>query len=297
MVSSALSYRITVLQTAFAQRDNTISTSSSAKTSSRHCSACKTAKNARFTCGVVEMSEMGNSTASQHSLKQRLQTKQSRKHEQSAEEYVVQLVPGESQLPSLHMEKLTEEVPPREHREVSDKATSPITSLRSSITCTTTQIPAASSSSFLVNALPSWDWKPPTLGECQVIIRQLWSINQMQAQQVRLYQVQSILYSQLSKATLFVMDNKFLKKMQNGSFSSLCSSDSVSEIMFGKHLQDQKNSWRLLNHQSNWESSSHTFAQSVTQGYAQKMFDCCSSAYYKKGNFATTETNTGEQFC
>uniref|UniRef100_A0A8B9PWH0 Coiled-coil domain-containing protein 74B n=1 Tax=Apteryx owenii TaxID=8824 RepID=A0A8B9PWH0_APTOW len=148
-----------------AQRaDNTISTSSSAKTSSRHCSAC-------------------NSTASQHSLKQRLQTKQSRKHEQSAEEYVVQVVPGESQLPSLHMEKLTEEVPPREHREVSDKATSPITSLTSSITCTT-QIPAASSSSFLVNALPSWDWKPPTLGECQVIIRQLWSINQMQAQQI-----------------------------------------------------------------------------------------------------------------
>uniref|UniRef100_A0A8B9PUA0 Uncharacterized protein n=1 Tax=Apteryx owenii TaxID=8824 RepID=A0A8B9PUA0_APTOW len=99
-----------------------------------------------------------------------------------------------------------------EHREVSDKATSPITSLTSSITCTT-QIPAASSSSFLVNALPSWDWKPPTLGECQVIIRQLWSINQMQAQQVRLYQVQSILYSQLSKATLFVMNNKFLKKI------------------------------------------------------------------------------------
>uniref|UniRef100_A0A8B9SB01 Uncharacterized protein n=1 Tax=Apteryx owenii TaxID=8824 RepID=A0A8B9SB01_APTOW len=96
--------------------------------------------------------------------------------------------------------------------EVSDKATSPITSLTSSITCTT-QIPAASSSSFLVNALPSWDWKPPTLGECQVIIRQLWSINQMQAQQVRLYQVQSILYSQLSKATLFVMNNKFLKKI------------------------------------------------------------------------------------
>ncbi|XP_068767729.1 coiled-coil domain-containing protein 74B isoform X7 [Struthio camelus] len=141
-------------------RDNAISTSSSAKTSSRHCSAC-------------------NSTASRHFLKQRLQIKQSRKHEQSA----VQVVPGESELPSLRMEKLTEEVPPREHR-VSDKATSPVASLTSQITCTTTQIPAASSSSFLVNALPSWDWKPPTVGECQAIIRQLWSINQMQAQQL-----------------------------------------------------------------------------------------------------------------
>ncbi|XP_062445740.1 coiled-coil domain-containing protein 74B-like isoform X2 [Rhea pennata] len=141
-------------------RDNTTSTSSSAKTSSRHCSAC-------------------NSTVSQYSLKQRLQTKQSRKHEQRAEEHVVHIVPAESQLPSLRMEKLTEEVPPREYREVSDKATSPITSLTSPITCTTTQIPAASS-----NDLPSWDWKPPTLGECQVIIRQLWSINQMQAQQI-----------------------------------------------------------------------------------------------------------------
>ncbi|NXA53586.1 CC74B protein, partial [Nothocercus julius] len=73
----------------------------------------------------------------------------------------------------------------REHREVSDKATSPITSLTSPITCTATQLPAASSSSFLVNALPSWDWKPPTLAECQGIIHQLWSINQMQAQQVK----------------------------------------------------------------------------------------------------------------
>ncbi|XP_068767725.1 coiled-coil domain-containing protein 74B isoform X3 [Struthio camelus] len=160
-------------------RDNAISTSSSAKTSSRHCSACKIAKNERFTFEVVEVSEMGNSTASRHFLKQRLQIKQSRKHEQSA----VQVVPGESELPSLRMEKLTEEVPPREHR-VSDKATSPVASLTSQITCTTTQIPAASSSSFLVNALPSWDWKPPTVGECQAIIRQLWSINQMQAQQL-----------------------------------------------------------------------------------------------------------------
>ncbi|NXA38045.1 CC74B protein, partial [Eudromia elegans] len=65
----------------------------------------------------------------------------------------------------------------REHREVSDKATSPIT-------CTANQLLAASSSSFLVNTLPSWDWKPPTLAECQRIIRQLWSINQMQAQQI-----------------------------------------------------------------------------------------------------------------
>ncbi|XP_064378274.1 coiled-coil domain-containing protein 74B-like isoform X6 [Dromaius novaehollandiae] len=103
----------------------------------------------------------GNSTASQHSLKQRLRKKKSRKHEQSAEECVVQVAPGKSELRSQCMEKLTEEVPPR-----------------------TTQIPAASSSSFLVNALPSWGLKPPTLGECQVVIRQLWSINQMQAQQI-----------------------------------------------------------------------------------------------------------------
>ncbi|XP_064378272.1 coiled-coil domain-containing protein 92-like isoform X4 [Dromaius novaehollandiae] len=155
-----LHYKLIMNQSA-QPRDNTASTSTSAKTSSRHCSACKTAKNARFTCGVVEMSEMGNSTASQHSLKQRLRKKKSRKHEQSAEECVVQVAPGKSELRSQCMEKLTEEVPPR-----------------------TTQIPAASSSSFLVNALPSWGLKPPTLGECQVVIRQLWSINQMQAQQI-----------------------------------------------------------------------------------------------------------------
>ncbi|XP_025893233.1 coiled-coil domain-containing protein 74B [Nothoprocta perdicaria] len=135
--------------------DNTASTSPSAKTSSRHCSAC-------------------DSTASQHLLKQRLQKKQSRKHKQSAE------VPGEPEL----QEKLPEEAPPREHREVSDKATSPIASLTSPDTPTATQFPAASSSSFPVNALPSWDWKPPTVAECQIIIHQLWSINQMQAQQI-----------------------------------------------------------------------------------------------------------------
>uniref|UniRef100_A0A8C6ZEH4 Coiled coil protein 74 C-terminal domain-containing protein n=1 Tax=Nothoprocta perdicaria TaxID=30464 RepID=A0A8C6ZEH4_NOTPE len=108
--------------------------------------------------------------------------KQSRKHKQSAE------VPGEPEL----QEKLPEEAPPRydqlssmqQFTKVSDKATSPIASLTSPDTPTATQFPAASSSSFPVNALPSWDWKPPTVAECQIIIHQLWSINQMQAQQV-----------------------------------------------------------------------------------------------------------------
>uniref|UniRef100_A0A670JUC5 Uncharacterized protein n=1 Tax=Podarcis muralis TaxID=64176 RepID=A0A670JUC5_PODMU len=48
------------------------------------------------------------------------------------------------------------------------------------------KIPAASSNPFLVTVLPSYMRKPPTLEECEVVIRQLWNINHMQMQEVRL---------------------------------------------------------------------------------------------------------------
>lgn len=47
------------------------------------------------------------------------------------------------------------------------------------------RIPAASSNPFLVNVLPSYMRKPPSLEECEVVIRQLWNINHMQMQEVR----------------------------------------------------------------------------------------------------------------
>ncbi|KAJ7309799.1 hypothetical protein JRQ81_007868 [Phrynocephalus forsythii] len=46
------------------------------------------------------------------------------------------------------------------------------------------RIPPASSNPFLVNVLPSHMRKPPTLEECEVVIRQLWSINHMQMQEL-----------------------------------------------------------------------------------------------------------------
>ncbi|XP_032085627.1 coiled-coil domain-containing protein 74A-like isoform X4 [Thamnophis elegans] len=47
------------------------------------------------------------------------------------------------------------------------------------------KIPSASSNPFLVNVLPSYMRKPPSLEECEVVIRQLWNINHMQMQEVR----------------------------------------------------------------------------------------------------------------
>ncbi|KAM3826102.1 coiled-coil domain-containing protein 74B [Vipera latastei] len=46
------------------------------------------------------------------------------------------------------------------------------------------RIPAASSNPFLVNVLPSYMRKPPSLEECEVVIRQLWNINHMQMQEL-----------------------------------------------------------------------------------------------------------------
>uniref|UniRef100_A0A7M4E114 Coiled-coil domain-containing protein 74A-like n=1 Tax=Crocodylus porosus TaxID=8502 RepID=A0A7M4E114_CROPO len=68
-------------------------------------------------------------------------------------------------------------------------ATSPIPSLSSQIRSGHSQVPASSSNPYLVNVLPSYIQKPPTLEECEIVIRQLWSINHMQAQEVRLSQL------------------------------------------------------------------------------------------------------------
>ncbi|ETE62693.1 Coiled-coil domain-containing protein 74B [Ophiophagus hannah] len=46
------------------------------------------------------------------------------------------------------------------------------------------KIPSASSNPFLVNVLPSYMRKPPSLEECEVVIRQLWNINHMQMQEL-----------------------------------------------------------------------------------------------------------------
>uniref|UniRef100_A0A8C3TEA6 Coiled-coil domain-containing protein 74B n=1 Tax=Chelydra serpentina TaxID=8475 RepID=A0A8C3TEA6_CHESE len=74
----------------------------------------------------------------------------------------------------------------REDGEVSDKITSPVLSLPSQIKSGQAQVPPASSNPFLVNVLPSHIRKPPTLEECENVIHQLWNINHMQAQEVRL---------------------------------------------------------------------------------------------------------------
>uniref|UniRef100_A0A674JDW6 Coiled-coil domain containing 74A n=1 Tax=Terrapene triunguis TaxID=2587831 RepID=A0A674JDW6_9SAUR len=73
-----------------------------------------------------------------------------------------------------------------EDREVSDKITSPVLSLPCQIKSGQAQVPPASSNPFLVSVLPSHIRKPPTLEECEIVIHQLWNINHMQAQEVRL---------------------------------------------------------------------------------------------------------------
>uniref|UniRef100_A0A8C4VUN2 Coiled-coil domain-containing protein 74B n=1 Tax=Gopherus evgoodei TaxID=1825980 RepID=A0A8C4VUN2_9SAUR len=74
----------------------------------------------------------------------------------------------------------------REDREISDKITSPVLSLPCQIKSEQAQVPPASSNPFLVSVLPSHIRKPPTLEECEIVIHQLWNINHMQAQEVRL---------------------------------------------------------------------------------------------------------------
>uniref|UniRef100_A0A8C0GD52 Uncharacterized protein n=1 Tax=Chelonoidis abingdonii TaxID=106734 RepID=A0A8C0GD52_CHEAB len=73
-----------------------------------------------------------------------------------------------------------------EKDKVSDKITSPVLSLPCQIKSEQAQVPPASSNPFLVSVLPSHIRKPPTLEECEIVIHQLWNINHMQAQEVRL---------------------------------------------------------------------------------------------------------------
>ncbi|XP_062814892.1 histone-lysine N-methyltransferase 2B-like isoform X2 [Anolis carolinensis] len=45
-------------------------------------------------------------------------------------------------------------------------------------------LPGASSNPFLANVLPSRSRKPPSLEECEAVIRQLWNVNHMQMQEL-----------------------------------------------------------------------------------------------------------------
>ncbi|XP_066466042.1 coiled-coil domain-containing protein 74B [Tiliqua scincoides] len=70
-------------------------------------------------------------------------------------------------------------------KEFCDRGTSPAQILSpSSSTLGDVHLPTASSNPFLVNVLPSHMRKPPTLEECEVVIRQLWNINHMQMQEL-----------------------------------------------------------------------------------------------------------------
>ncbi|XP_061458963.1 coiled-coil domain-containing protein 74B isoform X2 [Rhineura floridana] len=82
-------------------------------------------------------------------------------------------------------ETLPAEAAPRRDSEVCDRMTSPIPFPSSSQSrAGDVKIPAASSNPFLVTVLPSYMRKPPTLEECEVVIRQLWNINHMQMQEL-----------------------------------------------------------------------------------------------------------------
>ncbi|XP_013916091.1 PREDICTED: coiled-coil domain-containing protein 74B-like [Thamnophis sirtalis] len=70
---------------------------------------------------------------------------------------------------------------------VCDQRTSPMSVLHlpaSQSRAGDVKIPSASSNPFLVNVLPSYMRKPPSLEECEVVIRQLWNINHMQMQEL-----------------------------------------------------------------------------------------------------------------
>ncbi|XP_048370941.1 coiled-coil domain-containing protein 74B-like isoform X2 [Sphaerodactylus townsendi] len=74
---------------------------------------------------------------------------------------------------------------PLSDKEVCDRMTSPMLPPSQSQTKTEeVKIPAASSNPFLVNVLPSQMRKPPTLEDCEVVIRQLWNINHRQMQEL-----------------------------------------------------------------------------------------------------------------
>ncbi|KAM6423597.1 coiled-coil domain-containing protein 74B isoform 2-T2 [Liasis olivaceus] len=82
-------------------------------------------------------------------------------------------------------EEVPAEAAPARDTAVCDRTTSPIPYPPSSQSRNgEVKIPAASSNPFLVNVLPSCMRKPPSLEECEVVIRQLWNINHMQMQEL-----------------------------------------------------------------------------------------------------------------
>ncbi|XP_042298505.1 uncharacterized protein LOC121916978 [Sceloporus undulatus] len=75
--------------------------------------------------------------------------------------------------------------PPCKETEVCDQTTSPILPPSPAQSrAEEVKIPAASSNPFLASVLPSCMRKPPTLEECEAVIRQLWNINHMQMQEL-----------------------------------------------------------------------------------------------------------------
>ncbi|XP_054852555.1 coiled-coil domain-containing protein 74B isoform X2 [Eublepharis macularius] len=103
---------------------------------------------------------------------------------ESAEEAAARVMQDEAE--ALGSEEETPaEMPPPRNTEVCDRTTSPIPFPSPHQTKPKEmKIPAASSNPFLVNVLPSHMRKPPTLEECEVVIRQLWNINHMQMQEL-----------------------------------------------------------------------------------------------------------------
>ncbi|XP_053225787.1 coiled-coil domain-containing protein 74B isoform X2 [Podarcis raffonei] len=81
-------------------------------------------------------------------------------------------------------ETVPEEAPHPREADVCDRMTSPIPFSSGQSRAGDVKIPAASSNPFLVTVLPSYMRKPPTLEECEVVIRQLWNINHMQMQEL-----------------------------------------------------------------------------------------------------------------
>ncbi|XP_060106086.1 coiled-coil domain-containing protein 74B-like [Heteronotia binoei] len=103
---------------------------------------------------------------------------------ESAEEAAASVMQKDAETLHSELETPAEKAPPR-NPEVCDKMTSPIPLPSPRQTKTEeVKIPPASSNPFLVNVLPSHMRKPPTLEECEVVIRQLWNINHMQMQEL-----------------------------------------------------------------------------------------------------------------
>ncbi|KAJ6659167.1 hypothetical protein lerEdw1_019470 [Lerista edwardsae] len=94
-------------------------------------------------------------------------------------------VPKAAKGPGLVQEAVPAPAARPRAKEVCDRATSPARLVSPShSTAGGIHLPAASSNPFLVNVLPSHMRKPPTLEECEVVIRQLWNINHMQMQEL-----------------------------------------------------------------------------------------------------------------